>query len=715
MTTYYDHCDTAAKKIVAHVGKQIILGVPLGIGKPVGLINALYRMALADSSLSLTIMTGLTLARPLLHNFLEKRFVEPLLERILKNYEDPLYEHARERQQLPHNIRVIEFFLTPAKYLHNSYVQQNYISSKYTSVIQDSVPYHVNVYAHQVAPDRNNQHQYSLSCNTDLFHGMAAQLQTDRQQGKKVALVAEVNANLPFMPNEAIVKADVFTDVIDMSRYASLFVIPRDELSPQDHLIGLYTSCLIKDDGCLQIGLGKLSNAVANALIMRDQYNAEYKDLLHQLSADKKFAETILAVGGLDPFKQGLYSSTEMFSDEFMALYKAGILRKQVYDHIGLQQLLNEKKITPKITPEFLDILLANKLINPHLTQEDIDFLQKFGIFNSSVRYQSTQLILATGETISANLTDFATKQRIIAACLGDYLKSGKIIHAGFFIGSEELYQQLRDLPADELAKFAMVPIARTNTVSWSKPLSQLQRKDARLVNTTMMVTLGGELVSDSLQNLQEVSGVGGQFDFINMAHELIGARSIINCRSTRINRGKTTSNIIWSYPNITVPRYLRDIVVTEYGIADCRSKLDSEVIKALLNVADSRFQSALLLQAKKHGKIAPDYQIPAEFQRNEPKIIESIIAAIRRKGYCQPYPFGSELTEEEKVLQRILLSLKNTSRLKIYMLIISAIFSFANADLFKNYLARMQLQSARSLKEKIYRRLLVYLLAKNT
>lgn len=56
----------------------------------------------------------------------------------------------------------------------------------------------------------------------------------------------------------------------------------------------------------------------------------------------------------------------------------------------------------------------------------------------------------------------------------------------------------------------------------------------------------------------------------------------------------------------MTIPRFLRDIVITEYGIADCRSKTDSEVIQAMLNIADSRFQPKLLAQAKKHGDTAP-------------------------------------------------------------------------------------------------------------
>ena len=116
------------------------------------------------------------------------------------------------------------------------------------------------------------------------------------------------------------------------------------------------------------------------------------------------------------------------------------------------------------------------------------------------------------------------------------------------------------------------------------------------------------------------VSGVGGQYNFVAMAHELPGARSILMLRSTRSKGGKVTSNIVRSYGHITIPRHLRDIVVTEYGIADLRGKSDQKIIAELLKVADSRFQDELLSQAKQAGKIPADFEIAAEFRNNTPE-----------------------------------------------------------------------------------------------
>src|SRR5437588_7934177 len=61
------------------------------------------------------------------------------------------------------------------------------------------------------------------------------------------------------------------------------------------------------------------------------------------------------------------------------------------------------------------------------------------------------------------------------------------------------------------------------------------------------------------------------------MAHALEDGRSILMIRSTKEEDGRLLSNIRWSYGHVTIPRHLRDIVVTEYGIADLRGRSDAE------------------------------------------------------------------------------------------------------------------------------------------
>ena len=59
------------------------------------------------------------------------------------------------------------------------------------------------------------------------------------------------------------------------------------------------------------------------------------------------------------------------------------------------------------------------------------------------------------------------------------------------------------------------------------------KRTHARFINITMMATLLGSAVSDQLTNGQVVSGVGGQSDFVNMAHQLPDGRSRVVASTT--------------------------------------------------------------------------------------------------------------------------------------------------------------------------------------
>jgi hypothetical protein len=116
----------------------------------------------------------------------------------------------------------------------------------------------------------------------------------------------------------------------------------------------------------------------------------------------------------------------------------------------------------------------------------------------------------------------------------------------------------------------------------------------------------------------------------------------------------------VFNYGATTIPRHLRDVVITEYGLADLRGRTDSETIAALLNIADSRFQDELLRAATAAGKIARDYRIPDAHRHNTPAALESSLASHRRAGLFSEYPFGTDFTAEEIVLAKALKRLKD-------------------------------------------------------
>ncbi len=165
-------------------------------------------------------------------------------------------------------------------------------------------------------------------------------------------------------------------------------------------------------------------------------------------------------------------------------------------------------------------------------------------------------------------------------------------------------------------------------------------------------------MVSDGLEDGRIVSGVGGQYNFIAQSFALEGARSAIMLRATRSAKGRDQSNIRWRYGHTTIPRHLRDIIITEYGIADIRGKSDSEVIAAMLAITDSRFQDELLRQAKDAGKIARTFELPKSARDNTPDTIARAAQAGRRCRLLPLFPFGTDFTEVE---QRLIPALQDT------------------------------------------------------
>ena len=134
---YYRDVETCVEETLRKVGRRIALGTPLGLGKANHLVNEFFRRACADSKLDLHIFTALTLARPRWQGELERRFVEPLAERLFGGYPELEYLAPLKRGELPENIRVTEFYFQPGSLLDSPLAQQSYMSSNYSHVVRD--------------------------------------------------------------------------------------------------------------------------------------------------------------------------------------------------------------------------------------------------------------------------------------------------------------------------------------------------------------------------------------------------------------------------------------------------------------------------------------------------------------------------------------------------------------------------------------------------
>lgn len=618
------------------VGKRIVLGLPLGLGKANHIANAFYARAKADPEIELTIFTALTLERPAAPNALAARLLDPISERLYDGYPDLEYARDRRRNALPANVRVKEFFLPPGGLLSNASAQRDYVSANYTHAGRAILEAGVNVVAQMVAPGRDGR--LSLSCNPDLSLDMIPALLERRKAGAPAIILGELNAALPFMGQGADIPEDWCDALYDAGKY-TLFSIPREAVSTAAWAIGLHASTLVRDGGTLQTGIGALSDAVAAALKLRHENNGAWRDAVGVIGADMQLAERC---GGVERFTQGLYGCSEMLTLGLLDLFQNGILKRRVSDDVDRQRAL---------------------LADPDSLRED----------------------------------------------------EGIALHGGFFAGPGELYDRLRQLSAPERARIDMTSVARVNDLYGHEELARLQRQHARFINTAMMVNGRGAAISDTLADGRVVSGVGGQYNFSAMAHELEGARSVILVRATRQTGGETRSNIVWTGGEVTVPRHLRDIVVTEYGVADLRGATDRDVAIALAKIADSRFQDTFLNEAKAAGKLEAGYTLPETARQNTPERVQEGLEAAINGGVLVKFPFGSDLTATEQALREALewLGQRNSGWKSRAGLIASALLRAPAAHRFAAELERMKLTQPAGVKERLEQRLLCLALSR--
>jgi acyl-CoA hydrolase len=701
------HCVDA---VLRRVGPHVVLAMPLGIGKPNPLANEFYRRARSDPEIDLTILTALSLLKPVARSALEARLLDPLVARVFGTYVEPEYARALAADRLPPNVRVVEFYLTPGAFLHSGHAQRHYLSANYTHVARDALARGVNVIAHLLARRVvNGGMQLSFGSNPDVSVDLLPLVAPLRRAGRDIVVVGETHAQMPFTTGYAQVDPQQFDFLVDDPRYDyDLFGPPHAAIGTVEHAIGLHVSGVVRDGGTLQVGIGELGGALVYALLLRHQQNGTWRAARTAL-ATASAAQLVRAEGGEGPFAAGLFGSSEMFVDYLLELYRAGILRRQAYDCLPLERLLAAASISERFDARILELLAAAGA-GPKLGAQEFAILQRYGVFREEVQFDAGRVRLPGGEWVSADLADAASRV-LLAPCLGRELRNGQVLHAGFFLGPRGFYAALRELPEDERARFGMRGVGFVNQLyGEDQELRILQRRAARFVNTTMMVTLLGGAVSDTLESGRVVSGVGGQYNFVAMAHALPGARSILCVRATRTQHGRTTSNIVWSYGNETIPRHLRDIVVTEYGVADLRGRTDEECIAALLNIADSRFQDALLGEARAAGKIGAGYRIPDACRNNLPARLASALTPHRAAGYFSEYPFGTDLTSEEIVLARALTFLESRTG-GVWARLLTAASALARGrprQRHRTALTRMGLAQPRGLAERLQRRLVV-------
>ncbi len=168
----------------------------------------------------------------------------------------------------------------------------------------------------------------------------------------------------------------------------------------------------------------------------------------------------------------------------------------------------------------------------------------------------------------------------------------GKMVFT-FALGSQRLYEFLHNNPA-----VASYPVDYTNY-----PHIIAQNDKVISINGALEVDLFGQVAAESC-GCRQISGTGGQVDFVEGAYLSKGGKSFICLPSTyKDKNGELRSRIKPTLDPGTIVTTTRSTVmylVTEYGIANMKCKSTWERAEALIELAHPDFRDELVAEAAK-------------------------------------------------------------------------------------------------------------------
>ncbi|UJB18166.1 MULTISPECIES: acetyl-CoA hydrolase/transferase C-terminal domain-containing protein [Lysobacter] len=731
---HFDSLADAIDFLYQRLPGALHVGAPLGLGKPHRLLNALYERAERETQRPLRLYTALSLDPPGAGKGLEGRFIGPFAQRHFgDDFPRLRYVQALKRNALPEHIEIEEFYLQSGSLLNASATQRRYASLNYTHVARALADRGVNAIVQKVAADPAGGTRLSLSCNTDLtFDAVDAIVARGLP---RPLLIAEVDPQLPWLGGSAAVEASFFDAVVTPpGPHPKLFGLPRQPVSDADYAIGFYASTLVRDGGTLQIGIGTLADALCHALALRHTDNSAYLRVIEalgigdaasvegNLSGDRnvmapgeRFVGTALGEGDLTGHRNAKAQDDRFVGTASGEGDLTGHRNAKAQDDRFVGAASGEGDLTGHRNAKaqdgrFVGTALGEGDLTGHRNAKaQVAPLGSFqaGLFGCSEMINEGFRRLVEVGVIKRKVVDDLELMRRLhdgtsgAEDLQRLDREGEFLQGGFYLGSPDFYDWLRHMPADQQRGVSMRRISEVNELyGGNETLERLQRRDARFFNSCMMATALGAAVSDTLDDGRVVSGVGGQYNFVAMAHALPDARSVLMLRASRDSAGEVRPNVVWNYAQTTIPRHLRDIYITEYGIADLRGKTDEDCVLAMTAVADSRHQFGLMKTAMDHGKLKL-FQ-PRLSGRNTPERLRAALAPFRREGVLPDYPLGSDFTEVEQRLVKALgwLKANTATRGAKIRTVLRALFSPASDD--REALQRMGLEAPSGFGERV-------------
>ena len=162
----------------------------------------------------------------------------------------------------------------------------------------------------------------------------------------------------------------------------------------------------------------------------------------------------------------------------------------------------------------------------------------------------------------------------------------------GCAVGSSELYEWLDDNPG-----VAAYPLEYVN-----RPFTIAQIDNMVSINSCVAVDLYGQVAAESA-GARQISGTGGQLDFLAGASASRGGKAFICMKSTYHDKmdGTVHSRIRPQFDGdiITSPRSEVYFIVTEYGVVNLEGMSTWERAELLISIAHPDFREELIKEAE--------------------------------------------------------------------------------------------------------------------
>jgi 4-hydroxybutyrate CoA-transferase len=208
-------------------------------------------------------------------------------------------------------------------------------------------------------------------------------------------------------------------------------------------------------------------------------------------------------------------------------------------------------------------------------------------------------------DAVAANLgtkNDLGLHTEMFADGVIPLLESGVInntkkqIHAhktvaSFLMGTRKLYDYVDNNPSVEMYSVDYV----------NNPRIASTNDNVVAINGCVEVDLYGQVVSDSI-GYRQISGVGGQVDFVRAAAMSKGGRSIMAMPSTTKGLSKIVP-LIAEGAAVTTSRFDVDYIVTEFGVASLKGETLRNRARALIDIAHPDHRPVLVAEYEKRFK----------------------------------------------------------------------------------------------------------------